>query len=155
VTFAADGYPAAAMDFFLASCQGVGLAVACGALAGAPGRRDAIGVALLVVAVVAAELLFAVSLAAEDYDGWPGFILGALIAVGSFFVVSGIAEGAGARAGEGGLTGALIGLAALATAGLTLLLRPLGLVALLAVIYLGIARRQRAARKYEGLRSLR
>ena len=50
---------------------------------------------------------------------------------------------------------ALIALAALAIAGLSVLLQPLGLVALAAIVYLGLARRSRAARKYEGLRTLR
>ena len=46
-------------------------------------------------------------------------------------------------------------LGALATAGLSVLLPPLGLVALAAIVYLGLARHSRAARKYEGLRTLR
>ena len=46
-------------------------------------------------------------------------------------------------------------LAALALAGLCVLLPPVGLVALAGIVYLGLARRDRAARKYEGLRTLR
>lgn len=152
---APGGYPAAPMDFFLAGCQGAGLAVAAGALGGAFGRRDAIGTALLLAAVIGGELLYAGSLTAEDHPAWPGWIVGAVIAAGSYLVVRDIAEGAAARGGGAGFTGALIGAAALATAGITLLVRPFGLVALIAVLYVGIARRQRAARKYEGLRSLR
>ena len=53
------------------------------------------------------------------------------------------------------MIGAAIALVALATAGLSLLLRPFGLVALLAIVYLGLSRRSRAGRKYEGLRTLR
>ena len=49
----------------------------------------------------------------------------------------------------------MIALAALAVGGLSVLLRPFGLVALTAIVYLGLARRSRAARKYEGLRTLR
>ena len=48
-----------------------------------------------------------------------------------------------------------IALTALATAGLSLLFGPLGLVALLASIFLWFGRRRRAATKYEGLRTLR
>ena len=109
------------MNFFLAACQGAGLAVAAGAIAGA----------------------------------WPGWPLGARIAWLSFAVVSDFATGAAARADGGGFIGAVIVLAALATAGLSVILPPLGLVAVLGIAYLGVARRGRASRKYEGLRSLR
>ena len=102
------------MHFFLAACQGAGLAVAAGALAGAPGRRGGFANVLLVIALVGGALLFGASLIA-----------------------------------------ALIALAALATAGLSVILQPLGLVALIGIVYLGLARRNRAGRKYEGLRSLR
>ncbi|HXV52646.1 MAG TPA: hypothetical protein VD765_05410 [Solirubrobacterales bacterium] len=143
------------MHFFEAACQGIGLAVACGALAGAFGRRDGIGTVLLVLAVVGGAILFGVSLAEEDHPAWPGWPAGALIAAGSFRVVSDFAAGAAARAEGGGFIAALIVLGALATAGLSVIWRPLGLVALAGIIYLGVARRQRAARKYEGLRTLR
>lgn len=151
----ADGYPAAPMDFFLAGCQGAGLAVGAGALAGAFGRRDAAGLALLAIAVVAGAALYGISLEDADHPAWPGWILGGLIAAGSFGVVSGFAAGASERAEGGGLTGALIAIVALVVAGLSLVVEPVGLVALLAVVYLSFARRSRMARKYEGLRSLR
>jgi hypothetical protein len=143
------------MDLFLAACQGAGLAVAAGALAGAPGRRGTLSTLLLVAAVVGGAALFGASLEAEDHPAWPGWPLGALIAAGSFAVVREFAAGAAARAQGGGFIAALVGLAALATAGLSVLLQPFGLVALAAIVYLGLARRERAARKYEGLRSLR
>ena len=57
------------MHFFEAACQGTGLAVAAGALAGAFGRRDGIGTVLLVLAVVGGAILFGVSLAEEDHPG--------------------------------------------------------------------------------------
>lgn len=143
------------MHFFLAACQGAGLAVAAGALAGAPGRRGTLGNLLLFAAVIAGAALFGASLAAEDHPAWPGWPVGALIAAASFFVVGNFAAGAAARAEGGGFIAALIGLGALVTAGLSVILPPLGLVALAAVAYLGLARRSRAARKYEGLRTLR
>jgi hypothetical protein len=143
------------MHFFLAACQGAGLAVAAGALAGAPGRRGTFGNVLLTAAVIGGALLFGTSLAAEDHPAWPGWPVGAAIAACSFFVVSGFAAGAAARAQGGGFIAALIGLAALATAGLSVLLPPLGILALAAIAYLGLARRGREARKYEGLRTLR
>lgn len=143
------------MDFFLASCQGAGFAVAAGALAAVPARQGALGVALLLVAAVAGAALFGIALAGVDHPAWPGWPIGAVIAAGTFVVVRGIAEGAGRRAEGDPLAGAMIAIAALAIAGLSLLLKPVGLVALLAVVYLGLARRRRAGRKYEGLRTLR
>ena len=143
------------MDFFLAACQGAGLAVAAGALAGAPGRRGSISTILLLAAVIGGAILFGGSLAEEAHPAWPGWPVGAAIAWFSFAVVSDFAAGAASRADGGGFIAGLIARAALATAGLSVLLPPLGLVAVLAVAYLGVARRGRAARKYEGLRSLR
>jgi hypothetical protein len=142
------------MNFFLAACQGAGLAVAAGAIAGAFGRHG-ISTLLLVVAVIGGAILFGASLAAEDHPAWPGWPVGAAIAWLSFAVVSDFAAGAAARADGGGFIAGLIVLGALATAGLSVILPPLGLVALLAIVYLGVARRGRASRKYEGLRSLR
>jgi hypothetical protein len=143
------------MDFFLAACQGAGLAVAAGALAGAFGRRGTFGNVLLVAAIIGAAALFGASLAAEDHPAWPGWPVGAAIAAASFVVVSDFSAAAAARADGGGFIAALIALGALATAGFSVLLPPLGLLALAAVVYLGLARRQRSARKYEGLRTLR
>ena len=139
------------MEYF----QGIGLAVATGALAGAVGRRDAVGLGLAAVAAAVGAVLYGLSLSAEGHPAWPGWILGAPIALGAFEVVSNVAQGARERAGEGGFTGAIIALGALAIAGLSLVVQPVGLVALLGVLYLSFAQRRRADRKYEGLRSLR
>ncbi len=143
------------MEFFLAACQGAGLAVAAGALAGAPGRREGIGRVLAFLAVIGGAILFGVSLSAEDHPAWPGWPVGAAIAWFAFLVVSDFAAGAAARADGGGFIAGLVVLVALATAGLSVLLPPLGLVALAGIAYLGMARRDRASRKHEGLRSLR
>ncbi len=143
------------MDLFLAACQGAGLAVAAGALAGAPGRRGSLSTLLLVAAVIGGAFLFGASLSGEDHPAWPGWPVGAAIAWLSFAVVSDFAAAAASRADGGGFIAALIALAALATGGLSVILQPLGLVALAGIAYLGLARRERASRKYEGLRSLR
>src|SRR5262245_27600901 len=144
------------MDLFLAFCQGVGLALATGAFGGASGRRGPIGLILGLFAVVAGAALFGASLASEDHPAWPGWPVGALLAAFSFLVVRGIAEGAASRPDAGPWTGALLALAALVLAGLSLLpISPISLVALAALAWLAFARRSRAARTYEGLRSLR
>jgi hypothetical protein len=142
------------MDLFLAGCQGLGLALAAGIFAGAAGRRGAIGVALLAAAVIGGAIVFGASLAAEDHPAWPGWPIGALAAWLAFAVARDVAEGAGARDG-GGAAGALIALGALVLAALCLFVSPVALLALAAVVWLAVSRRARAARKYEGLRTLR
>jgi hypothetical protein len=143
------------MDLFIAACQGVGLAVAAGMLAGAPGRRDGIGYVLLALAAVGAAILFGASLETEDHPAWPGWPVGALIAAATFAVISDFAAGAAQRAEGGGVIATAIVIAALAVAGLSLVFGPVGLLALAAVVYLWLGRRRRAATKYEGLRTLR
>jgi hypothetical protein len=143
------------VDLFLAGCQGTGLALAAGVFFGATGRRGALGAALLAAAVAAGALLFALSLTAEDHPAWPGALAGAIFAALAFAVVRGFSEGARARQGDGGLSEVLIALAGLALAGLSLLISPIALVALVALVWLAVARRRTAARKYEGLRTLR
>jgi len=143
------------MDLFLAGCQGAGLALAAGAFTGASGQRSAIGVVLLVAAVIGGALLFGLSLEEEDHPAYPGWPVGALLGAFAFLVVRDIAEGAGRRAEGAGFTGALIALAALLVAALSLFLPPTAIAVFLALCYLAAARRRRAQRKYEGLRTLR
>jgi hypothetical protein len=143
------------MDLFLAGCQGVGLALAAGAFGGASGRRGPIGWALLAFAMVAGAALFGISLAAEDHPAYPGWPVGAALAALSFVVVRDIAEAAARRADGGGFTGALIAAAALVVAGLSLVLPEAGIISFGVVVWLYFGRRRRAARKYEGLRTLR
>ena len=143
------------MDLFEAACQGIGLAVAAGMVAGAPGKRDGIGYVMLALAVVGGAILFGASLATEDHPAWPGWPVGALIAAGTFLVIVDFAAAAAQRAEGGDVIAVALIVAALVVAGLSLLFGYLGVLALLAVIYLGLGRRRRAATKYEGLRTLR
>ena len=143
------------MDLFLAGCQGLGLALAAGASGGASGQRGPVGATLLVVAMVGGGLLFGWSLDQEDHPAWPGFVVGAVCAAAAFMVVRDFAAGALARAADGGYTGALIALAALVLAGLSLLLPPVALLALAGLVWLWAGRQRREASKYEGLRTLR
>jgi lysylphosphatidylglycerol synthetase-like protein (DUF2156 family) len=144
------------MSLFLAVCQGIGLSVAAGTFAGASGRRGTIGVLLAVPAAIGAAVLFAVSLSNRDHPAWPGVPLGILIAIFAFGVVSAVVAGAQARARGASSIGLMVAAAALAMAALTALVwEPLGLLFLLALIWLASARRRQAQRKYEGLRVLR
>jgi hypothetical protein len=143
------------MSLFLATCQGIGLAVAAGTFAGASGRRDVIGFLLAAMAAVAGAVLFAISLHNRDHPAWPGVPLGIIIAVISFGVVSAVVAGAQARARGASSVGMIVAGVALVVAVLSIFVEPLGLVFLLALLWLASARRRRAQRKYEGLRVLR
>jgi hypothetical protein len=155
------------VDFFLAACQGFGLALAAGtvtgAIAGAAAARDGAGPPALLLAtlagagLVAGAILFGISLSAEDHPAWPGWLVGALAALLSFSVISGVVRGAATRMqrGSGATQVIYLAVAAAILAGLSVLLPPVGLIALVAIGWLAVARRRRAARKHEGLRVLR
>lgn len=147
------------MDLFLAGCQGLGLALAGGALGGSLGVRDVPGTALALVAALAGATLYGVSLTPEDHPAWPGWVAGAPAALLSYVVVRDVALGARSRAGERGAGGVsvFLGLYALALAGLSLL-GPAAAVSLLAfagTLWLYAGRRRKATEKHAGLRSLR
>jgi chromate transport protein ChrA len=143
------------MSLFLATCQGVGLAIAAGSFAGASGRRGAIGVLLAIPAAIAAAILFGISLSNRDHPAWPGYPLGVLLAVLAFGVVSAVVAGAQARARGATSIGIIVAGAAVVLAVVTVFVEPVGLVALLGLLWLASARRRRAQSKYEGLRVLR
>ncbi len=149
------------MDLVLATCQGIGLALAAGlaagAVAGALGTgRSAAPIAIAIGAITGAFLL-GEFLTHEDHPAWPGWPVGAAVALLGSYVAREIVAGAAARP-QGGSAPAValyVIAAAAVIAALSLVLPPVGPVAALAVGWLAIARRRRAARKHEGLRVLR
>lgn len=150
------------MDLFLEGCQGIGLALAAGALAGAVagaarlGDRPALGLAVL--GAVGGGLLFGASLEEAGHPAWPGWPLGAVLAGFAFVVLRGLVAGAARRAGETGSNAtiaAITAAAAIVLAALSLVVSPLALLALLGLGWLALGRRRRAQRRYEGLRVLR
>jgi hypothetical protein len=152
------------MDLFLQGCQGLGLALAAGALAGAlagatgSGSGGAATPALALLGVASGAVLFGWSLTQEDHPAWPGWIAGVAAALFAFFVIGGLVAGARARMGERQSPGGVVGIvvvASLVLAGLSLVVPPVSLAAALALVWLAAARRRRAQRKYEGLRVLR
>lgn len=143
------------MSFFLAACQGIGLAIAAGTFAGASGRRGAVGALLAIAAAAGGAILFGASLAAHDHASWPGWFGGIVLGVLSFGVVSAVVAGAQARARGASSIGMIVAGFAIVLAVLSLIVKPVGLVALGALLWLASARRRRAQRKYEGLRVLR
>jgi hypothetical protein len=145
------------MDLFLAGCQGLGLALAVGALFGAPALKDAPGTAALIAAAIIGAFLYGASLTPEDHPAWPGWVVGAPAAALAYYVSRNISAGARSRAeSEGAGITVYIGLAAILLAGLCLLpVSPISIVALGGFIVLALARRRRASQKHAGLRSLR
>ena len=143
------------MDLFLATCQGIGLSLAAGTFAGASGRRGVVGFLLAGAAAIGGGILFGASLSAEDHPAWPGWLLGAVIAVFTFGIVNGVVAGALARHEGASSIGIIVALGALVLAVASIFIEPIGLIALVAIVWLGSARRRRAQRKYEGLRVLR
>jgi hypothetical protein len=134
----------------------LGIGIAIGMLAGTTGTRGsargrmtllagAIGVAVGILLSGAADL---------------GIVLGALFcmagAVTACIVISDVVSGAGRREGGGsGALGFLVSLAALVVAAASILVKPLALLVLACLVWLGTARHRRAQRKHAGLRVLR
>jgi hypothetical protein len=151
------------MDLFVEGCQGMGLALAVGAIGGtiAGVRQDEgpLTPALAVVSAIAGAALFGWSLTQADHPAWPGWPVGSAFALFAFFVVAGFVAGARRRSSDGSATATTLALpvllAGIVLAGLALAFGPTAVIALTALVYLAIARRRRAARKYEGLRVLR
>jgi len=144
------------MDFFLAICQALGIALAVGALVGAVVPRGDNPAFLELGAAFVAAVAAALSMSADDQTIIAGIVAGAIGGWLGARVISALVLGAARRAQGGpGSIALIVAVAALVLAGLSILLPPVSLLALLAVGWLGIARRRRAERKYEGLRILR
>ena len=147
------------MDLLEAGCQGLGLALAAGALLGAFGRRRNVGTALALVAAFSGAVFFGASLTPEDHPAWPGWLIGAPAGFLAYVTVRDIALAARSRGGEetGAGIALMLGAAALAVAGISLA-GPAALVslaALAATLWLFATRRRKASAKHAGLRSLR
>ncbi len=148
----------------LAICQGLGLAIAVGLILGVvlppvmPSWGVVVGAAPLGVLAAGAALNGA------DEALWPALPVG-VIGAGLAGVVShDVAAGAGRRQQDrlggaeaqasSGVT-AIVVLAAVVIAAISLVLKPFSLLVLIALCWLWFSRRRRAERKHEGLRVLR
>jgi hypothetical protein len=144
------------VDFFLATCQALGLALAVGALVAVLSLQGGSVSLYALVAAVFGAAAGALSMSADDEAIVAGVIVGLGAGWLAATVLSSVVAGAARRAGGGsGAVSGFVVLAAAALAGLSILLPPVSLVALLALGWLAVARRRRADRKYEGLRILR
>jgi hypothetical protein len=119
------------------------------------------GAAGAVVAAALGGVLFAASLAEEDFVSEPGLLAGALAALVGFAAarafLGGAAERLSARgeSAAGGTLSLIVDLVVLALAALAVLVPPVSYLALAFCAWLLLVRRRRAAQKYEGLRILR
>jgi hypothetical protein len=148
---------------FLAVCEGLGLAIAAGLILGVvfPPIMPTWGVVL--GAAPLGVLAAGAALSGADEPLWPALPVG-VIGAGLAAVVSrDVAAGAirrqrgeltGAEQGPSGVT-AIVVLAAVVVAVVSLFLEPVSLVVLLAMCWLWVSRRRHADRKHEGLRVLR
>ena len=149
---------------FLAICQGLGLAIGVGLILGVvlppimPAWGAVVGAAPLGVIAAGAALHGA------DVAVWPALPVGVLGAGLGAVVTRDVAAGAARRQQQGlggvepqaapGVT-AIVVLAAVAIAAVSLVLKPFSLLVLVALSWLWISRRRQAERKHEGLRVLR
>jgi hypothetical protein len=140
------------MDYFLAICQALGIALAVGALAGASGRGGRAAALVALLAAAAGGL----SMSADSQPIAGGIAVGAVGGWLAARAVSALVSGAARRAeGAAGGVSFVVALAAVVLAGLSIVAPPVSLAAVLALGWLVLARRRRAQRKYEGLRILR
>jgi hypothetical protein len=149
---------------FLAICQGLGLAIAAGLILGVvfppimPTWGAVVGASPIGVLAAGAALNGA------DEAVWPAVPVGILGAGLAAVVTRDVAAGA-IRRQRDQVTGAavqapsgitvIVVLAAVVVAGVSLVVKPFSLLALLALTWLLVSRRRRAERKHEGLRVLR
>jgi hypothetical protein len=149
---------------FLAICQGLGLAIAAGLILGVvfppimPTWGAVVGASPIGVLAAGAALNGA------DEAVWPALPVGVIGAGLAAVVTRDVAAGA-IRRQRDQVTGAevqapsgitvIVVLAAIVVAGVSLVIEPFSLVALVGLIVLWMTRRRQADRKHEGLRVLR
>jgi hypothetical protein len=134
----------------------LGVGIGAGMLAGTTGLQGSARGRMTLLAAILGLVLggFAVSLSGGSLV--LGAIFGFLGAALACIVISDLVFCASRREGAAsGAVGFLIGLAALAVIGVSVLLPVLALGPLAALLWVGSARRRRSQRKYEGLRVLR
>jgi len=134
----------------------LGIGIAIGMLAGTTGTRgSARGRMTLLAAAIGVIVGFLLS-GSADLSAPLGAVF-CLVGAGlGCIVISDVVSGASRREnGGGGALGFLVSLAALIVAAAALLLPVLTLLAIVALVWLGVARHRRAQRKHAGLRVLR
>jgi uncharacterized membrane protein len=121
-----------------------------------PGDRR-LELALGAIGLAFGALLFGGSLADTGHKSWPGLVAGVACALLGFLAVAGLLRRTRRRldASAAAFLTTYADIAALALAGLAILVPPVSFLALAAFLLLLIQGRSGEARKYEGLRILR
>lgn len=143
---------------FLAICQGIGLAIAAGALAGSLAYEGPNRWGLLALSGAAGGALFAASLSSETDAAWIGVIFGAPLAIFAMTITDSVVTGARQRAEADPTAVSLMVAGAALVLALISILGPLAILSPIiggALLWLGLSRRRRETRKHEGLRVLR
>jgi hypothetical protein len=134
----------------------LGIGIAIGMLAGTTGTRGSARGRMTLLAAVIGLIAGFLLAGASDLSTILSAVFCLLGAAAGCVVISDVVSGAGRReGGGGGALAFLVSLAALIVVALALLLPVITLLALLALVWLGIARQRRAKRKHAGLRVLR
>lgn len=144
------------MSFLEGTGLELGIGIAIGMLAGTTGTHgSARGRMTLLAAVIGLVVGFLLA-GAADLGNLIGAIFCAVGAVLGCLVISDVVSGASRREGSGGgALGFIVSLAALVVVAAALLLPVLTLLAIVALVWLGVSRHRRAQRKHAGLRVLR
>ena len=143
---------------FFAICQGLGLSIAAGMLAGSLAYEGERRPFLLGLAGLAGGLLFAASLASQTDAAYVGIVFGAPLAILAMILTDSIVAGARQRAeADPTAVSLMVAGAALLLALISIpdFISVLALAAGGGLLWLGLSRRRRDARKHEGLRVLR
>jgi hypothetical protein len=136
--------------------QAVGLGLAIGMIAGAAGLDGSARGGITLLAALIGLFAGGIAASADDDSVIVGAVFGFLGAGLACVVVSDVVAGARRRGGAGtGALGFIITMTAFVVAGIAILVPVLALLPLIGLVWLGLARRRRAQRKYEGLRVLR
>ncbi|MBV9214094.1 MAG: DUF4126 family protein [Actinobacteria bacterium] len=120
-------------------------------------RRDPLAVGLAAIALALGALLFAGSLAGGHHESWPGLVGGVACAALGYAAVAALFGRARRRLARGAarMLDLYADAIALVLAAISIALPPVGLLALLAFVFLIVRARAGGERKYEGLRVLR
>jgi len=137
-------------------CLVLGIGVAIGMLAGTTGTHGSARGRMTLLAGIIALIAGALLAGTADLELLISAIFCLIGAVAACVVVSDVVGAASRREGSGsGALAFLVSVAALVVLALAILFSPLVLLALAALIWLGISRHRRAQRKHAGLRVLR
>lgn len=139
-----------------AFCEGLGVGLAVGLVCGATALEGSARGGMTLLAAILGLALGALAVSIGDGSAIVGLFGGLIGAVIACVTASDVAAGARRRGGGGaGAIGLMLAFFALIVLAIAVLVPILSLVPAIGILWLGITRRRKAQRKYEGLRVLR